>query len=247
MTSEKKNRDIADNHNKILCIESATGVCSVAVCERDGVIAIRESGDERAHSRLLAVYVNEVLEEAGIKVSGLAAVAVSRGPGSYTGLRIGVSLAKGLTYGAGIPLISVDTMTSMYHSLLLSHPGLSSPGAETIFCPMIDARRMEVYHSLADAGGKVLSGPEATVVDGESFREMLEKGKVIFFGNGAAKCREVITHHNAVFIDDIHPSAAAMRAQAFEALGKKSFEDVAYFEPYYLKDFLATIPKKLIP
>ena len=249
---DKSNRAVSDKSSApspalILCIESATGVCSVAVCSRTAVKAIRESGDERAHSRLLATFVREVLEEAGTMSSGLAAVAVSRGPGSYTGLRIGVSMAKGLAYGAGISLISADTLLSMYHSLLLTRPEFITVEPGTLFIPMIDARRMEVYNSVIAPGGEVQKEAAATVVEAETFREILDRGPVVFFGNGAAKCKEVITHSNALFIDDIHPSAAGMKNLAFRALDESGFEDVAYFEPYYLKDFLATIPKKLIP
>lgn len=243
------NRSKTDNQTEspILCIESATGVCSVAVCHSEGIIAIKESGDERAHSRLLAPYVKEVLDTAGIEAGRLAAVAVSRGPGSYTGLRIGVSMAKGLAYGAGLPLIAVDTMLSLYHSLLTGHPEYANPGSAEHFVPMIDARRMEVYHSVIDSRGIVAEAVRATVVEEGTFTSLLEAGRVVFFGNGADKCREVIRHPNAIFIDGVHPSAASMRGPALSAFSEKRFEDVAYFEPYYLKDFLATIPKKLLP
>lgn len=231
----------------ILCIESATGVCSVAICSRHGVMQMRESGDERAHSKLLAVYVKEVLEAACIGAAQLAAVAVSRGPGSYTGLRIGVSLAKGIAYGAGVPLISADTMESMYHSMLMTHPEYTRNEDDIFFVPMIDARRMEVYHPVIGADGSSVSQVKATVVEAGSFSDLLSRGSVVFFGNGSDKCREIISHPNAIFVAGVWPSAAAMRIPVFRSFDAGMFEDVAYFEPYYLKDFLATIPKKLIP
>lgn len=240
-------RSKTDNQTEapVLCIESATGVCSVALCTRDKVLQIRESGDERAHSRLLGVYVKDVLDAAGIEAAGLSAIAVSRGPGSYTGLRIGVSMAKGVAYGAGLPLIAVDTMLSLYHSLLMRYSESGDQGKADYYVPMIDARRMEVYHSVFDSSGFAKGSVEATVVDEGSFASLLASGRVVFFGNGAAKCSEVIRHPNAIFVDGVHPSAAAMRVPASRALSEKRFEDVAYFEPYYLKDFVATIPKKL--
>jgi tRNA threonylcarbamoyladenosine biosynthesis protein TsaB len=231
----------------ILCIESATGVCSVALCDQSGTIAIKESGDERAHSKLLATFVDDILNDAGTRASQLDAVVVSMGPGSYTGLRIGVSMAKGLAYGAGVPLIAVDTLLSMYHTLIAKHEAYASVAATTLFCPMIDARRMEVYYSVIGSGGNVVSEAAAAVIDRDSFASLLSRGEVIFFGNGASKCTEVIDHPNARFVDGLHPSADGMRIPALQALTEKRFADVAYFEPYYLKDFLATIPKKLIP
>ncbi|MBM3420395.1 MAG: tRNA (adenosine(37)-N6)-threonylcarbamoyltransferase complex dimerization subunit type 1 TsaB [Bacteroidetes bacterium] len=245
MTAGEK--DYIGARQKVLCIESATGVCSVAICSRDSVSQIRESGDERAHSKLLAVYVKEVLEAEGTGAAQLAAVAVSRGPGSYTGLRIGVSLAKGVAYGAGVPLISADTMESMYHSLMLTYPEYARQEDEIFFVPMIDARRMEVYHSVIGRHGSVIGEVEASVIDTSSFSGLLARGRVVFFGNGSDKCRELISHPNALFVADVFPSAAAMRIPVFRSLDAARFEDVAYFEPYYLKDFLATIPKKLIP
>lgn len=229
----------------ILCIESATGVCSVALCDHTGVLYLRESGDERAHSRLLATFVSEVLTAGVTKASLLDAVAVSKGPGSYTGLRIGVSMAKGLAYGGSVPLISVDTLHSMYYSLLTSRPELVRAEPGTHFIPMIDARRMEVYYSVIDSSGEIVREPAALVIAEDSFSDLLGKGKVIFFGNGADKCRDVLNHPNALFIDHIHPSAAGMCTLAHKSLKEAHFEDVAYFEPYYLKDFLATVPKKV--
>jgi tRNA threonylcarbamoyladenosine biosynthesis protein TsaB len=230
----------------ILCIESATGVCSVALCDTSGVVAIKESADERAHSKLLANFIKDILDIGGVNAADLEAVAVSRGPGSYTGLRIGVSMAKGIAYGGGIPLISVDTLLSMYHSLVEKHPEFAEADSTTHFCPMIDARRMEVYYAVTDSAGKVVTPAAAEIIDWNSFSNLLASGKVVFFGDGASKCREVINHPNALFMDDLHPSAAGMRTLALDALKSRHFEDVAYFEPYYLKDFLATIPKKLL-
>jgi len=231
----------------ILCIESATGVCSVVLCDHSGVLYLRESGDDRAHSKLLATFVDEVLKAGGTTASRLDAVAVSKGPGSYTGLRIGVSMAKGLAYGGSVPLISVDTLHSMYYTLIASRPELINAEPGTHFIPMIDARRMEVYHSVISSTGETVREAAALVLDENSFSDLLGKGKVIFFGNGADKSRDLIKHPNALFIDHIYPSAAGMCALAHKSLKEGIFEDVAYFEPYYLKDFLATVPKKMLP
>jgi tRNA threonylcarbamoyladenosine biosynthesis protein TsaB len=242
---EKKEKK--SDGKRILCIESATGVCSVALCDRGGVIAILESGDERAHSKLLATYVSDILQSTGTEASQLAAVAVSRGPGSYTGLRIGVSLAKGLAFGASVPLIAVDTLLSMFYALTGSHPGIVSGDPGTLFCPMIDARRMEVYYSLIDYKGTILREPAAEIVEKGFLAEQMRSHRIVFFGDGSVKCRELITNPAALFAEGAHTSASGMRIPAFEAYSKGMFEDVAYFEPRYLKEFLATTPRKLIP
>lgn len=187
--------------------------------------------------------MDETIKEAGLKPADLDAVCVSKGPGSYTGLRIGVSAAKGLCYGLGIPLLSVGSLESMAH---WAKSEFAKQLADvSFFCPMIDARRMEVYTQLFDASLKELQPVSAKIIDGHSFNSELEKGKVAFLGDGAAKCKDIIKHPNAVFLDDFNPSASGMIALAEKKFATNQFEDVAYFEPYYLKDFVAGKPKKI--
>ncbi len=232
----------------ILCIETTSDICSAAIVTEHGVMAIRESGEDREHSRLLAPYINELFNETGIGSKDLDAVAISAGPGSYTGLRIGTSLAKGIAYGSGIPLIAVDTMLALWHNMVASYPSMVEPGSDRLFVPMTDARRMEVYCSVIAADGTIVSPVSATIIDEESFSNLLEKGEVLFFGSGAEKCRSVITRPGAIFPEErIGCSAAAMREPAIKACSEKRFEDVAYFQPLYLKEFMATRPKKSLP
>ena len=189
------------------------------------------------------VYVDEVIKEAGLNPQDLDAVCVSKGPGSYTGLRIGVSAAKGLCYGLGIPLLSVGSLESMTHLALLNFEEELADAA--LLCPMIDARRMEVYTQLFDASLNVIEPVSAEIIDEHSFSAELEKGKVVFFGDGVFKCKEVINHPNVVFLDKFNPSACGMIALAEAKFASEQFEDVAYFEPYYLKNFVAGKPKKM--
>lgn len=227
----------------ILCIETATNICSVSLCHGGKIIASRESSEERSHASLLTVFIIELLEEASIKASGLEAIAVSKGPGSYTGLRIGVSTAKGIAYGAGIPLVGVNTLEAMFSGISSGMEERPEKDRPTLFCPMIDARRMEVYYSLFDASGKSIVPTTAGVITGESFSEYLEDSAIIFFGNGSAKVKELINNPNATFIDDFNLSARYLCKPATIAVNNKNFEDIAYFEPYYLKEFIATVPK----
>ncbi len=207
-------------------------------------MALRESHDQSySHSEKLVVYIDETIKSAGIKSSDLHAVCVSKGPGSYTGLRIGVSAAKGLCYGLGIPLLSAGSLESMS---AWSKLNFKAELADVSFlCPMIDARRMEVYTQLFDASLNQMKPVSAEIIDDQSFASELEKGKVAFFGDGAAKCQEIIQHTNAVFLDNFKTSACGMIALAEAKFASKQFEDVAYFEPYYLKDFVAGKPKKM--
>ncbi len=234
----------------ILHIESSTLTCSVAVSENarlpDGqgkTLALRESHDRSyAHSEKLVVYIDEVLNEANLKPSNLEAVCVAKGPGSYTGLRIGVSAAKGMCYALEIPLLSVGSLESMARWASRTHP--KEMAGTGILCPMIDARRMEVYTALFDSDLKEVKPTSAEIIDANSFTSELAKGKVVFFGDGAAKCKDVIRHPNAVFLEDFNPSARGMIAIAEQKLTDGVLEDVAYFEPYYLKDFVAGKPKR---
>ncbi|MFC2175610.1 tRNA (adenosine(37)-N6)-threonylcarbamoyltransferase complex dimerization subunit type 1 TsaB [Bacteroidota bacterium] len=228
----------------ILHIESSTLTCSVAVAEDGQTLGLKESHDlSYAHSEKLVVYIDEVLKEIGLLPKDLDAVCVAKGPGSYTGLRIGTSAAKGLCYGLDIPLLSVGSLESMAH---WAKQNLADQLAGVdMLCPMIDARRMEVYTAQFNMSLNDVKSVEALIVDEQSFSSELEKGKVAFFGDGADKCNEVIQHPNAIFQSDFKPSARGMMELAEQKLQTQQLEDVAYFEPYYLKDFVAGKPKKL--
>jgi len=232
----------------ILHIETATNVCSVAISEGEELLSIRESNEDRSHGTLLTVFVEEALKESGIATDRLDAVAVSKGPGSYTGLRIGVSATKGIAYARNIPVIGIVTLEAMVQAARASqevmklekqHPGL-------LYCPMIDARRMEVFSAVYDAEIKMQVDVNAVIVDEKSFHEILEKNPVLFFGNGSDKVRDIIRHRNAHFVSSIDPSSRYMVTPALEAYRNSDFEDTAYFEPFYLKDFVATIPRKKV-
>jgi tRNA threonylcarbamoyladenosine biosynthesis protein TsaB len=227
----------------ILCIETATGVCSVALCDDNSVISVLEAPAGMSHSSRLTVIIQELLRAASVTPGQLDAVAVSKGPGSYTGLRIGVSVAKGIAYGAEIPLIGINTLTAMCHGYLTINP--LPEGSTTLLCPMIDARRMEVYNALFKADGTIIRETSADIITGASYSDILESEKIIFFGNGAGKCRSAITASNAVFDEGFSLSASYLHKPSVNAFRAKQFEDVAYFEPYYLKEFIATIPRKL--
>ncbi len=222
----------------ILCIETATSVCSVAIAENQQAVLVKETSSKNAHSGMLTVLIEESMKEAGMKFSELNAVAVSKGPGSYTGLRIGVSVAKGLCYSLDIPLLSVDTLQAMAFGMAKNYPGVPA-----LYCPMIDARRMEVYCSLFDQENRQIRETKAEIIDKDSFSEYLNRESVWFFGDGADKCKNMITHSNAKFEDDFNPSAKYMVSMAWDKFQNKQVEDAAYFEPFYLKDFIPGIPK----
>jgi tRNA threonylcarbamoyladenosine biosynthesis protein TsaB len=224
----------------ILCIESSAEVCSVALARDGRVLHVKNSDRERDHSMLLAPYIQQVLAEEKITPQDLDAVAVSKGPGSYTSLRIGVSTAKGLCYATGKPLIAVDSLQSLALRAIDATPN----AADCIFCPMIDARRMEVYTALFDASGKPLSEVSAQVVDETFCSAQLQKSKVLFFGSGAEKCKQILSNSSNAAFADVKPSAVGMVRLVEEAYGMKKFEDAAYFEPFYLKDFVALTSKK---
>ena len=229
-------------HPLILHIETSTELCSVALSRGDQCLVVKENSDGRNHATMLTPFIEEALKSEGICVDQLDAVSVSAGPGSYTGLRIGLSTAKGLCYGAGIPLIAVSTLQAMSLGFMQRH---SVEDCE-LLCPMIDARRMEVYTALFDNNGNEIKGISAEIITEESFAEQLAKHRIYFFGNGAAKCRSAIVHPNALFPDDFIHSARYMIQPALQAFNSQRFEDVAYFEPFYLKDFIAGKPKKLL-
>lgn len=225
----------------IINIETSTEVCSVALCKDNEVIALKENKEGLNHAKLVTIFVEALLEEAKLDIKEIDAIGISKGPGSYTGLRIGVSTAKGLCYGAQIPMIGINTLQAISVEAIKSAENIDK---DTWFCPMIDARRMEVFCAFFDTNNKQQEDIKAVIVDQDSFKEILNERKVVFFGNGAEKCKETITHKNAIFIDNIRNSAANMAALSNEAFKNQSFEDVAYFEPFYLKDFVAIPSKK---
>jgi tRNA threonylcarbamoyladenosine biosynthesis protein TsaB len=232
---------------RILLLDTATEVCSAALSENGEILSFREKSDGFRHSELLTIFIGELLHEAGWSVSELDSVCVSRGPGSYTGLRIGVSVAKGMCYGLNIPLIAVSSLHSMAdHVAQNIHSWHGSDNEGDFLCPMLDARRMEIYTALFDISGKQVTGIKAEIIHENSFSEELDSGKIFFFGNGALKCKSIIRHPEAFFIDDIHASARFMSRIACDRFKNKKFENVAYFEPFYLKDFVATIPKNKV-
>lgn len=227
----------------ILYIETATEVCSVAVSQDGAVVFEREETNGPSHATVLGVFADEALQF--VRTSGLKldAVAVSCGPGSYTGLRIGVSEAKGLCYGLGIPLIAIDTLKIMAKAALQKRLG-----DDVLLCPMIDARRMEVYDAIYDRHLSEVKAVSADIIEETSFAKYMKDRKVAFFGNGADKCKKVLTDDNALFIDGVYPAANNMVELAEEAFVAGRFVDVAYFEPFYLKEFVATIAKnKVLP
>lgn len=225
----------------ILNIETAAQICSVCLSQNGKVVAIRESNEKNSHAAQLSVFIHEIINEAGIERTGIKAIAVSKGPGSYTGLRIGVSTAKGLAYGLGIPLISVSTLQAM--ALGLSSEDKFTP--QTLFAPMIDARRMEVYTAFYNAQNRQVKNITADIINENSYADYLAKQPVVFFGDGAAKCKKIIKHSNAAFAENQNPSSRYMAPIAESKLNANEFEDVAYFEPFYLKNFIATKPKPL--
>jgi tRNA threonylcarbamoyladenosine biosynthesis protein TsaB len=233
----------------ILNLDTSTRICSVALAQDGKLLGLRESHEDKSHASLLAVFIRKVLEESAKTISDLDAVAVSKGPGSYTGLRIGVSTAKGLAYGSGIPLISVDTLSAIASGVMGEHLVQNEAHPEDkplCLCPMLDARRMEVYTAVFLPSGKILEPIAAKIVREDSFADLLEEYRVVFFGNGAAKCRSIIQHHHAIFLEGIETSARYMVPLTESAWKQNKFEDVAYFEPFYLKDFVATIPKNKV-
>ena len=216
----------------ILGIETATKNCSVALFKDGIVIAEKEYiSDGYSHAEQLTLFIQQVIDSAKITLKKIDAVALSMGPGSYTGLRIGTSTAKGLCYALDIPLIAISTLKAMAFAMAKN---MNS----AIYCPMIDARRMEVFSGLYDVNIKQIRGVQADVVDENTYAEFL-RNEILFFGDGSLKCQEIVSHKNAKFVEGICPSAKNLGILAKEKFENKDFEDVAYFEPYYLKDFVA--------
>lgn len=221
----------------LLSIETSTTVCSVALHENDKLISVLEFHQEYSHASKLASLVDHVVKLAGISLKDLSGVAFASGPGSYTGLRIGASLAKGLCYALDVPLITVGTLDVL--ACRVKPFNLS----DAFLCPMLDARRMEVYCQIFDHDLTPMGPVSSEIIGEESFFEFLEIKPVIFFGSGALKCTDVISHANAKFLLDVHPSAVELGALAFNKFEKNSFEDLLQFVPFYLKEFL--IKKKI--
>jgi len=230
---------------RILSIETSTGVCSVAYSIDGKVIDSKELFEANSHAAHLTVLIEQLFKENNIKVGkDLDAVAVSSGPGSYTGLRIGVSTAKGICYAADLPLIAIDSMHIMSYPVI--NQDWDTSGLPTLFCPLMDARRMEVYTAFFDSKMNLKEEISAKIVDETTFASHLESNKIVFFGNGADKCKDVIQHENAIFVDDTFPLAKNLAPMAEKYFDENKFVDVAYFEPFYLKDFVATTPKKKV-
>lgn len=229
----------------ILCIETGTDICSVGIARDGELVSLRESDEGRDHARKVGVFVDELFRETGIAPDELDAVAVGKGPGSYTGLRIGVSFAKGLCYGQQKPLVAVGSLDALtevaredYEAGIVSVEGWD----EAYLCPMVDARRMEVYTQVFDAKGRAQNEVSAEVVDADSFGKFRSQGRpFVIFGSGARKCAHLLTDATVV---DIAPSARGLARLAQQALDEGRTEDIAYFEPFYLKDFVVTTTKK---
>ena len=251
----------------IILIETSTALCSTALVENGVLTSYRESSAPKAHASLTAVFIQEMLAERGLTLADCDAVCISKGPGSYTGLRVGVSTAKGLCFGSGKPLLAVGTLDTLVFQALSDSTPINEDGTPHVIArseatwqsvpfkyiiPMIDARRMEVYTAVF----KIATAPEESrndveqitettpmIIDETSFAEYLEQGPCLFIGDGAGKCADVIKHPNAQFCQ-CWPKASAMLEPAMKAYKEKRFEDVAYFEPFYLKEFVATVSKK---
>ena len=224
----------------ILHIETATNICSVALSDDEKLIAIRETARTNSHSELVTVFVQEVIAEAKSALQQIDAICVSMGPGSYTGLRIGVSVAKGLCYALDKPLISVGTLTAMAYGAIQQTPDMEDP---VLLCPMLDARRMEVYYALYTKNMDEFLNPVAEVMDEHSFSEVLKGHRLLLFGDGTEKCKTLFESNPSVgFIDGFLPSAKFMILPALQKFHDGIFENVAYFEPFYLKDFIAGKP-----
>ncbi|MGM9786111.1 MAG: tRNA (adenosine(37)-N6)-threonylcarbamoyltransferase complex dimerization subunit type 1 TsaB [Candidatus Cryptobacteroides sp.] len=221
---------------RIILIETSTALCSCAIAQDGEIVAYRESSAPKSHASLTAVFVQEMLDSLGTKLSDCDAVCVSMGPGSYTGLRVGVSTAKGLCFGAKKPLLAAGTLDTLVAKA-------ENPGNYDYIVPMVDARRMEVYSAVYRNDGTRITDVAPAIIDGNSFSEYLADSKVLFIGDGAGKCEGTIVSPNASFIQCC-PDARAMLRPALKEFHAGNFQDVAYFEPFYLKEFVATTSKK---
>ena len=228
----------------ILCLETSTAVCSVSLVDKGNVVALRESLDGQNHAEKITVFIDEVMKEAGVAYKDLDAVATSMGPGSYTGLRIGVSAAKGLCYAMEKPLIAIDTLAAMAEGFVSNQLSAFSFQLSTILCPMIDARRMEVYTAFFNEKMERMSETEALIVDENSFMELKQNNHLYLFGDGADKLASLFENdENITVVEKFHCSAAYMAQLADKAFKNNDFVDTAYFEPFYLKNFVPGMPK----
>lgn len=227
----------------ILLIETATTACSVALAEDGLIISKKELNERNIHASHITLFIDEVMHHAGKTYTDLGAVAISQGPGSYTGLRIGVSTAKGLCFALDIPLLAVSTLQAMAVGVLKN---ISIKDEQTLLCPMIDARRMEVYTSLFDKNVVEIETTQAKILDETSFDTYLENHTIVFFGDGAEKCKSLYGHRSNARFVDFENSASHLSALAEQKLKARKIEDIAYFEPYYLKDFMPTKPNDKI-
>ncbi len=228
----------------ILCLDTATAVCSVALGRNGELWQLRESHVPNAHSSLIISFIEEVVTAAGMRLPMLDAVAVGRGPGSYTGLRIGVSTAKGLCFALDKPIIAVDTLQSLANAMASDYRKKGRISGDMLFCPLIDARRMEVYSALYDQHNELIREIRAEIITEGSFGEYLTDHHIVFIGDGAAKCRPLLQHHpNAVFPESFLSSASHLIPLAESAFRENRFVDVAYFEPFYLKEFIPGKPR----
>ena len=230
----------------IINIETSTEVCSVALSNNGEMQLLRESDEGLNHSKLLPLFIDEIFKETGLRAKFIDAIAVSMGPGSYTGLRIGVSLAKGLCYSLDIPLIAIGTLDAMGiytgNNIKKYSGGMDMIQNDLLCCPMIDARRMEVYTALYNLRGEKIEDVNARIIREDTFSKYLEQHQIMFFGNGSTKCKTILNHPNALFNGPLKNSARFMLELAENKFNSEEFEDVAYFEPFYLKDFIATVP-----
>jgi tRNA threonylcarbamoyladenosine biosynthesis protein TsaB len=234
----------------ILNLETSTQVCSVALARDGECINTAHSKEMMGHAANLTLLIEEVLKKSKKGLNQLDAVAVSKGPGSYTGLRIGVSTAKGIAYAADLKLIGVPTLQALAIEAGQSEPfaGLYRQSGIDLLCPMIDARRMEVYSAVYDTRYQLFRDVEAEIITRSSYRGLLKDRNMLFFGNGSEKCKSLIRHKNAYFLDGLDASAGSMAPLSEALYNEHKFEDLAYFEPYYLKDFIPTTPKnRLMP
>ena len=224
----------------ILCIETATDVCSVALA-RDGLLlAIAESDEPKSHAGTVTKFIQQVMGESNLKLSQIDAVSISKGPGSYTGLRIGTATAKGLCYALNKPLIAINTLQAMTSYLLNFYkPETLNFKLQTFFSPLIDARRMEVYTAIFDNSLNEISETKAEIITENSFAELLNENKILFFGDGVVKCKQILSaNSNADFVEGFKTSAKGMISLSEKVFAENKFEDIAYFEPFYLKDFV---------
>jgi tRNA threonylcarbamoyladenosine biosynthesis protein TsaB len=232
---------------RLLCLETSTEVCSAAIVDEGQVVDYREDLSGQNHSRLLTVFINDLLISNHLNVSDFDAVAVSEGPGSYTGLRIGVSVAKGICYGTGIPLIAISPLEAMASHVIenIKNSKFSfQPG--DLLIPMIDARRMEVFTAIYDLQLHEIMPVKAEVIESASFDQLAAESRLLVFGNGSGKCKPILNTSRYFYIDGVVASSLNMATLANQKFENKDFVDVAYFEPFYLKDFIATVPKNNI-